>query len=81
MCHHCFLGVIVFICVTSCLCFFFFFLNQELTAIKARVQELEMEEESERLKEEERCDAGDMQLLANSPRPGERTRVSRLPPG
>lgn len=40
-----------------------------------------MEEESERLKEEERCDAGDMQLLANSPRPGERTRVSRLPPG
>lgn len=31
-----------------------------------------MEEESERLKEEERCDAGDMQLLATSPRPGER---------
>lgn len=44
---------------------------QELTAIKARV--LEMEEESERLKEEERCDAGDMQLLATSPRPGETT--------
>lgn len=32
-----------------------------------------MEEESERLKEEERCDAGDMQLLATSPRPGEKT--------
>lgn len=32
-----------------------------------------MEEESERLKEEERCDAGDMQLLATSPRPGEIT--------
>lgn len=30
-----------------------------------------MEEESERLKEEERCDTGDMQLLATSPRPGE----------
>lgn len=45
--------------------------NQELTAIKARV--LEMEEESERLKEEERCDVGDMQLLATSPRPGEIT--------
>lgn len=45
--------------------------HQELTAIKARV--LEMEEESERLKEEERCDAGDMQLLATSPRPGETT--------
>lgn len=72
------LGVIFFICVTSCLCFVFSF-YQELTAIKARVQELEMEEESERLKEEERCDAGDMQLLANSPRPGERTHVSRLP--
>lgn len=32
-----------------------------------------MEEESERLKEEERCDAGDMQLLATSPRPGKTT--------
>lgn len=32
-----------------------------------------MEEESERLKEEERCDVGDMQLLATSPRPGEIT--------
>lgn len=73
------LGVIFFICVTSYLCVCFCY--QELTAIKARVQELEMEEESERLKEEERCDAGDMQLLANSPRPGERTCVSRLPPG
>lgn len=31
-----------------------------------------MEEETERLKEEdERCDAGDMQLLTSSPRPGE----------
>lgn len=47
------------------------FFPQELTAIKARVQELEMEEETERLKEEERCDAGDMQLLTSSPRPGE----------
>ena len=41
-------------------------------AIKARVQELEMEEETERLKEEEdRCDAAEMQLLTSSPRPGE----------
>lgn len=39
-------------------------------AIKARVQELEMEEESEKLKEEERCDAEEMQLLTSSPRPG-----------
>lgn len=46
--------------------------SQELAAIKARVQELEMEEETERLKEEEdRCDAVDMQLLTSSPRPGE----------
>lgn len=44
---------------------------QELAAIKARVQELEMEEEIERLKEEERCDAQEMQLLTSSPRPGE----------
>ena len=45
---------------------------QELVAIKARVQELEMEEETERLKEEEdRCDAAEMQLLTSSPRPGE----------
>lgn len=43
--------------------------SQELTAIKARV--LEMEEETERLKEEERCDMGEMQLLTSSPRPGE----------
>lgn len=46
--------------------------SQELAAIKARVQELEMEEETERLKEEEeRCDMGEMQLLTSSPRPGE----------
>ena len=52
--------------------------SQELAAIKARVQELEMEEESERLKEEEeRCDAVDMQLLTSSPRPGETARASR----
>lgn len=47
---------------------------QELAAIKARVQELEMEEETERLKEveeEERLDAGEMHLLTSSPRPGE----------
>nr|XP_033482321.1 embryonic polyadenylate-binding protein 2 isoform X2 [Epinephelus lanceolatus] len=45
--------------------------DPELAAIKARVQELEMEEETERLKEEEdRCDAVDMQLLTSSPRPG-----------
>lgn len=44
---------------------------QELTAIKARVQELEMEEETERLKEDERCDAGELQLMTCSPRPGE----------
>lgn len=52
-------------------------MSQELAAIKARVQELEMEEESERLKEEEeRCDAVDMQLLTSSPRPGETARAS-----
>lgn len=45
---------------------------QELTAIKARVQELEMEEETERLKEDERCDAGELQLMTCSPRPGEK---------
>lgn len=46
--------------------------SQELAAIKARVQELEMEEETERLKEEEeRCDASEMHLLTSSPRPGE----------
>ncbi|XP_039456514.1 polyadenylate-binding protein 2-B-like [Oreochromis aureus] len=44
--------------------------DPELLAIKARVQELEMEEESERLKEEERCDAVDMQLLTSSPQSG-----------
>ncbi|XP_011608425.1 embryonic polyadenylate-binding protein 2 isoform X2 [Takifugu rubripes] len=44
--------------------------DPELTAIKARVQELEMEEETERLKEDERCDAGEMQLMTCSPRPG-----------
>lgn len=38
-----------------------------------------MEEESERLKEEERCDAGDMQLLATSPRPGEITLLFEEP--
>ena len=55
---------------------------QELAAIKARVQELEMEEESERLKEEEeRCDTGDMQLLTSSPRPGETAHGSDPPRG
>ncbi|XP_022057118.1 embryonic polyadenylate-binding protein 2 [Acanthochromis polyacanthus] len=46
--------------------------DPELMAIKARVQELEMEEETERRQEEEeeRCDAVDMQLLTSSPRPG-----------
>ncbi|XP_077570237.1 embryonic polyadenylate-binding protein 2 isoform X2 [Stigmatopora nigra] len=48
--------------------------DPELAAIKARVQELEMEEETERIKEEggeqpDRCD-DEMQLLANSTRPG-----------
>lgn len=59
--------------ISFCVCWFVLKNNnhQELTAIKARV--LEMEEESERLKEEDRCDAGDMQLLATSPRPGEIT--------
>lgn len=33
-----------------------------------------MEEEMERLKEEERCDAQEMQLLTSSPRPGETAR-------
>lgn len=47
------------------------FLSQELAAIKARVQELEMEEETERLKDEDRCDLQEMQLLTSSPRPGE----------
>ncbi|KAM6942684.1 embryonic polyadenylate-binding protein 2 [Xenentodon cancila] len=42
--------------------------DPELMAIKARVQELEMEEEAERLKEEE--DVEEMQLLASSPQPG-----------
>lgn len=50
---------------------FSYLFSQELTAIKARVQELEMEEETERLKEEERSDVGEMQLLTSSPRPGE----------
>ncbi|XP_037608638.1 embryonic polyadenylate-binding protein 2 isoform X1 [Sebastes umbrosus] len=49
--------------------------DPELAAIKARVQELEMEEETERMREEEeRCDAIDMQLLTSSPRPGETAR-------
>lgn len=55
---------------------------QELAAIKARVQELEMEEETERLKEEEeRCDVGEMQLLTSSPRPGEAAHRSYPPWG
>lgn len=50
-------------------------------AIKARVQELEMEEEAEGLKEEEdeRCDVEEMQLLTSSPQPGERAHMSCLP--
>ncbi|XP_077420697.1 embryonic polyadenylate-binding protein 2 isoform X2 [Vanacampus margaritifer] len=51
--------------------------DPELAAIKARVQELEMEEETERMKEEgiveeeeDRCDGEEMQLLTNSPRLG-----------
>lgn len=47
------------------------FVSQELAAIKARVQELEMEEELERLKEEERCDAQEMPLLTGSSQLGE----------
>ncbi|AWP01453.1 putative embryonic polyadenylate-binding protein 2-B-like [Scophthalmus maximus] len=43
--------------------------DPELAAIKARVQEMEMEEETERLKEE-RCDAAEMHLLTSSSRPG-----------
>lgn len=55
--------------------------SQELAAIKARVQELEMEEETDRLKEEEeRCDAVDMQLLTSSSLPGETARASTYPP-
>jgi len=51
-------------------------------AIKARVQELEMEEEMERPKEdEERCDAEEMQLLTSSPRPGETAHVLNRPSG
>lgn len=52
-------------------------MSQELLAIKARVQELEMEEESERLKEE-RCDAVDMQLLTSSPQSGETACISSV---
>lgn len=52
-------------------------MSQELLAIKARVQELEMEEESERLKEE-RCDAVDMQLLTSSPQSGEAACISSV---
>lgn len=52
--------------------------SQELAAIKARVQELEMEEEMERLKEEERCEAQEMQLLASSPRLGETLSILRF---
>lgn len=44
-------------------------------AIKARVQELEMEEETEKLEEDERYDMEEMQLLTNSPRPGEAVHV------
>ncbi|KAM4630601.1 LOW QUALITY PROTEIN: embryonic polyadenylate-binding protein 2 [Polymixia lowei] len=44
--------------------------DPELAAIKARVLELEMEEEAERLREEEQCEAADMQLLSSSPQPG-----------
>lgn len=55
---------------------------QELAAIKARVQELEMEEESDRLRDdEERCDAAEMQLLTSSPRPGETAHASYAPRG
>ncbi|XP_075933739.1 embryonic polyadenylate-binding protein 2 isoform X1 [Anarhichas minor] len=49
--------------------------DPELAAIKARVQEMEMAEESERLREEEeRFDAVDMQHLTSSPRLGETAR-------
>lgn len=48
-------------------------------AIKARVQELEMEDESEKLKEDDRYDMEEMQLLTNSPRPGEAVHVSSTP--
>ena len=55
-------------------------MSQELAAIKARVQELEMEEETDRLKEEEeRCDAVDMQLLTSSSLPGETAPCVYLP--
>lgn len=41
-----------------------------------------MEEETDRLKEEEeRCDAPEMQLLTSSPRPGETARRSYPPHG
>ncbi|XP_034048167.1 embryonic polyadenylate-binding protein 2 isoform X2 [Thalassophryne amazonica] len=41
--------------------------DPEVAAIKARV--VEMEEEAERVREEESCDAAEMQLLSNSPQP------------
>ena len=43
---------------------------QELAAIKARVLELEMDEEAERMREEEHCESAEMQLLSGSPQPG-----------
>ncbi|XP_056464285.1 embryonic polyadenylate-binding protein 2 isoform X1 [Gadus macrocephalus] len=44
--------------------------DPELAAIKARVLELEMEEEAERMREEEHCESAEMQLLSGSPQPG-----------
>nr|XP_043886830.1 embryonic polyadenylate-binding protein 2 isoform X2 [Solea senegalensis] len=47
------------------------FTEDPLAAIKARVHELEMEEESGRLHDDdERCDLSEMQLLTSTPRPG-----------
>lgn len=50
-------------------------------AIKARVQELEMEEEIEKLKDDDRYDMEDMQLQTNSPRPGEAVQGFSTPNG
>ncbi|KAM9817420.1 embryonic polyadenylate-binding protein 2 [Neosynchiropus ocellatus] len=44
--------------------------DPELAAIKARVQEMEMEEEMDQLKEDEGCDVAEIQPLTSSPQPG-----------
>ncbi|KAM6981336.1 embryonic polyadenylate-binding protein 2 [Aplochiton taeniatus] len=44
--------------------------DPELAAIKARVLEMEMDEESERMREEEQCEAAERQMLSSSPQAG-----------